>query len=214
MSDLIAGHKKLNSSEVKSKNSPSFSSLQALTSHHLSKSGSPTFSLNKGLFSVNKKKDDKPSLSNLKQTDSILTTVTKDVSSLTLREEQNTNADKKNIQINNDMKLVVKKTNVLNLEDSGKSKNSHSLNSQNTGKNRITLDSNTLNSSNVHKKKIEIVFKKASPLGKVLCRRWKTKTPFTKNKAWYFQTSPHITRYDFSELSPDSKILQYLRKKV
>lgn len=199
LSDLIAGHKKLNSKsapEVKSTNS-SFSSLSALTSHHLSKSGTPSFSLNKGpKFSLDTK-NEKPFLKHLPKlentfSDNIVNNVVKDVSSLTLDEKEN---DKLNVDLNNEME-VVEQTESSNLKSCSKSSLKSSLGIS-------------------HNSKSEII-KKVSPLGKVLCRRWKTKSPisFPKKKAWYFQTSPHIKRFDFVEMSPDSKILQFLRKKI
>ena len=236
LADLISNHKKLNLPKKElpqNTNSLPFNSLSNLTSHHLRKSVSSATPLQEGdinakCFSLNKQKENEfvPKIVglDLKNTvsDSSVNTIVKDVASLNFEKNDKT-LKKSSVEAEDEWEVDLSsalKTVVL-----AKSKNSKVEPPETTSFKNHSTSKSTLNLTNLdimcdfnlyslRNEELQYALKKASPMGKVLCRKWKTKKLLSKKKAWYFETSPNVKRFDFIDPSPDSKILQYLRKRV
>lgn len=226
LADLISNHKKLNSPKSttgmsQNTNSLPFSSLSNLTSHHLQKSlGSTRPFQEEGLrtknFSSKKENELFPkTVLDVKNSfsDSNVNTILKDVASLNFGKKDGKTADDEwEIDLSSALRTVD-----LAKPKSSKVEHSETANRENYSTNKSTFggsnfDACFFNLHSLRNAELQYALKTASPLGKVLCRKWKTKEPHAKRKAWYFQTSPNVTRFDFSVPSPDSVILQYLRK--
>ena len=231
-SNLVSSHNKFNLPESEtelSQTTISFSSLSELAAHHLKNSGSLTSPFKKGGLNIRNfplvtKKKEEPSktLFNLKNnfSECVVNTIAKDISTLQL--DQNVDEIDKNSSIEIDDEWEIDLSSALKTVDLTKFKCPRAENSKSAITSTVRSNLNKPNFSamcnfnliNLRTKKLKYSVKKASPLGTVLCRKWKTKMPHMNRKAWYFQASPNIVRFDFSEPSPDNKILKHLKKRL